>query len=114
MMVFSLEREMEACLAFSHLDWNASSNSMRSKRRLTHEGQDGQDPDIKFEAQSALGRMVDDARRLFHEAILLAFHSVEMVVGTHVLGHGVVVLNTHDGDECSVSPICFSSSLVCN
>lgn len=45
--------------------------------------------------------MIDDARCLFHEAVLLAFHLVEMVVGAHVLGHGVVVLNTHDGDECS-------------
>lgn len=46
--------------------------------------------------------MIDDARRLFHEAILLAFYPVEMVVCAHVLGHGVVdVLNTHGGDDYS-------------
>jgi hypothetical protein len=74
---------------------------MRRIGRLTHEGQDGQDSDIKLEAQSTLGGMVDDARSLFHEAILLALHPVEMV-GAHVLGHGVVdVVRPHDGDGFS-------------
>lgn len=42
--------------------------------------------------------MIDDARRLLHEAILLAFHPVE-VVGAHVFRHGVVdVVRPHDGD----------------
>lgn len=83
-------------------------HNMRSKGRLTHKGQDGQDPNIKLEAQSTLSGMVDDARSFFHEAILLAFHSVEMV-GAHVLGHGVVdVVRPHDGDgflvlQCLVS-----------
>lgn len=71
---------------------------MRNIGRLTHKSQDGQDPNIKLEAQSTLGGMVDDARSLFHEAIFLAFHLVEMV-GALVLGHGVVdVLRPHDGE----------------
>lgn len=82
---------------------------MRSIGRLTHKGQDGQDPDIKLEAQSTLGGMVDDARSLFHEAIFLAFHSVEMV-GAHVLGHGVVdVVRPHDGDGFVLLYLFFTS-----
>lgn len=47
--------------------------------------------------------MVDDARRLLHEALLLALNLVEVVVGAHVLGHAAVdVRSSSHGDDLSV------------
>lgn len=70
--------------------------------RLTHNSQHRQDANIKLEAQGSLGRMIDDARRLFNEALLLALDLVEVVVGADVLGHGIVdLLDGHDDGNVS-------------
>lgn len=76
--------------------------ALRWETRLTHNSQHRQDANIKLEAQSSLSRMIDDARRLFHQALLLALDLVEVVVGVHVLGHGIVdLLDGHDDGNVS-------------